>query len=752
MSSKQKIHFIGIGGIGMSAIARMYSAMGHRVQGSDMRESDLLLKLEEEGAKVFVNHDASHVNGADLVIYSSSIGPKHPERQAALKKGIRLIHRAEALAELCQGKFTIAVSGTHGKTTTTALVGMILKEAGRDPSIVVGGLVNSFGGNACYGQGCEIVIEADESDSSFLHFSPDLEVITNIENEHMDHFKTAKNIEAAYQKFIRRLPDHAVWFGCAEDDTVMKLAKENSREAVLYGFQPSKKGITATDIIECPNGRRGVSFIAWAYGKRLGPVELNLLGRHNVLNALAALGVGLRIGISFQTIQEAFQKYKGAGRRFEVKYEDPQFLIVDDYAHHPTEIRKTLMAAKALQRPRIVALFQPHRYTRTQTLLKEFGSSFADADKLVVTDVYAASETPLPGISGDRLCEEVRNSGHRDVTFIERSKVADYLHHHIQPGDLVMILGAGDINQVAAQLSDSLRTQELFKTVRGKIFKDEPLSRHTSLKVGGPAKFWIEPEDADDLKLVLKECKTRALPIYLFGAGSNVLPPDHGLEGVVIHLASEYFRRLWTENGKIMARAGVPNSLFIQYALENGYGGCEFLLGIPGSIGGSIAMNAGSHQQSVDLFLGSVRVIDLNGEESLLEKHQIPFSYRSSGLEKRVIVEGAFEFPVEDRRISQRRLEEYRDHRFKTQDLQHPSAGCMFKNTSGSDCSSGQLIEDAGLKGRTIGKAQVSTKHANFIINLGGASSGDVLALIQEVKEVVKKKFHVELETEVKIL
>ncbi len=752
MSSKQKIHFIGIGGIGMSAIARMYLAMGHRVQGSDVRKSDLLLKLEEEGAKIFLNHDASHVNGAELAIYSSSIGPKHSERQAALKKGIRLIHRAEALAELCQGKFTIAVSGTHGKTTTTALVGMILKEAGRDPSIVVGGLVNSFGGNACYGQGREIVIEADESDSSFLYFSPDLEIITNIENEHMDHFKTAKNIEAAYQKFIRRLPDDAVWFGCAEDDTVMKLAKENGREAVLYGFQPLKKGITATEIVECPGGRRGVSFIAWAYGKKLGSVELNLLGRHNVLNALAALGVGLRIGISFQTIQDALQKYEGAGRRFDVKYEDPQFLIVDDYAHHPTEIRKTLMAAKALKRPRLVALFQPHRYTRTQALLKEFGSSFADADKLVVTDVYAAGETPLPGVSGDRLCEEVRSAGHRDATFIERPKVTDYLRHHIQPGDLVMILGAGDIDQVAAQLSDSLRTQGLFKTVRGKIFKDEPLSRHTSLKVGGPVQFWIEPEDADDLKSVLKECQAHALPIHLFGAGSNVLPPDQGLEGVVIHLASEYFRQLRAENGKIMARAGVANSLFIQYALDHGCGGCEFLLGIPGSIGGSIAMNAGSHQQSVDLCLDSVRVVYLNGEEARLEKNQIPFSYRSSGLKEMVIVEGVFKLPAEDRRISQKRLDEYKDHRFKTQDLQHPSAGCMFKNPAGSDCSSGQLIENAGLKGRTIGKAQVSAKHANFIINLGGASSRDVLSLIQEVKDTVKKKFHVELETEVKIL
>ena len=265
---KKRIHLIGIGGIGMSAIARMYLSMGHAVQGSDVKKSVLLAQLEQEGAKIFIGHEASHVDRVDWVVYSSSIAAKHIERQAAIKNGLRLVHRAKALAEICDGRFTIAVSGTHGKTTTTALIGMILKEAGRDPSIVIGGLVNLFGGNACYGNGREIVIEADESDSSFLEFSPALEVITNIEKEHMDHFKTTESIESAYRKFIGRLPKGAEWFGCAEDEAVLKMAAEKIRPVFLYGFKPMKKGVYATDIVECPSGRRGISFVAHADGKK----------------------------------------------------------------------------------------------------------------------------------------------------------------------------------------------------------------------------------------------------------------------------------------------------------------------------------------------------------------------------------------------------------------------------------------------------------------------------------------------------
>ncbi len=760
MKTDQTIHFIGIGGVGMSGIAKIFLSQGLKVQGTDVKSSEIIASLERIGAKIFIGHDAAYIAGADLVVYSSSIPESHPERIAALKSGVKVIHRAEALADLCLGKYTIAVTGTHGKTTTTALIGMILKEAGRDPSIVVGGWVEALGGNACHGGGKEMVIEADESDSSFLKFSPDIEVITNIEEEHMDHFKTLAAIEAAYRNFVNRLTARGEWFGCAEDKKVLNLSNEKIKTSTLYGFDPAISSIVATDIHECPGGRRGVHFKAWDKGSLLGMVEMKIIGRHNVLNALAALGVGLKLGIPFAVIQKALGLYEGAGRRFDIKYEDHEFLIVDDYAHHPTEIQKTLIAAKALHKKRIVALFQPHRYTRTEALLDRFGTSFFDADKLVVTGIYAASEIPRFDITGENVCRAIKNSGHPDVVFVERSRLTEYLQGQIEPGDLIIALGAGDIGQVAGQLSDFLRSSRNhnhvklhpFETIQGKVFLNEPLFKHTSLKVGGPADYWIEPEDTEDLKKALRICKDSHLNIHVFGSGSNVLVPDEGLRGAVISLTSPYFRQIHSENGKITARAAVLNTVFIQYTLEKGFGGCEFLLGIPGCIGGALAMNAGSHGQSIETLVHSIKVMDFNGREAVLKKSEVPFSYRSSGIKDAVILEGVFSLPLCKRGDVQKKLDEYRDYRQTTQDLRHPSAGCMFKNPKISGCSSGKLIEDAGLKGRRIGNAQVSLKHANFIINLGGASSKDVLNLLEEVKKTVKEKFQVELETEVKIL
>ncbi len=746
------VHFIGIGGIGMSGLARMYLAGGYAVQGSDVQRSANLDALECAGAKILIGHDPGHVAGADLVVYSSSISENHPERLAAKNKGARLIHRSEALAEICRGKFTIAVTGTHGKTTTTALVGMILQGAGRDPSIVVGGVVNSFGGNACFGQGPEIVIEADESDSSFLNFSPSIEVITNIEAEHMDHFGTMARVEGAYRDFIRRLPEGGEWLGCSEDPQVLKIAALGIRRAVLYGFDPERSELVATDIVECENGERGIAFKVWKKNDCLGLVKLRIIGRHNVLNALAAIGVGLKRGVSFDSIAGSLERFEGARRRFDVKYEDSKFLVVDDYAHHPTEIRQTLMAAKGLHRTRIVALFQPHRYTRTQALLAEFGESFRAADRLIVTDIYAASEKPIPGVSGENVCRAVKNAGHPNVSFVERSRITDVLLKEVRCGDLVIALGAGDIFEVATELSDRLK-QELFSgKLRGKVLLNEPLSRHTSLKIGGPSEFWVEPEDEEDLRVALSICREHGLKITVLGSGSNVLAPDPGLKGVVIQLNSPYFRKVWEENGKLAARAGVPNTLFIQYAWERGLGGAEFLSGIPGCVGGTVAMNAGSHGQSVDALIETVSVVCFSGQRRTFKKDEIGFNYRTSGLRDCVITEARFTLPKRDPAQTQKILDEYRATRAKSQDLRHASAGCMFKNPRHGGCSSGQLIEEAGLKGRSVGRAQVSATHANFIINLGGATSGDVLALIEEVRKTVREKFSVELETEVKIL
>ena len=439
----------------MSGIARVYLSKGFQVQGSDLKKTPILEDLEKAGAKIFIGHSAANLEGADLVVYSSSISVNHVERAAALEKKIPIIHRAEALADICRDKFTIAVTGTHGKTTTTALVGMVLKEAERDPMIVVGGLVSFFGGNACDGAGREVVIEADESDSSFLHFSPSIAVVTNIEEEHMDHFGSMQKIEATYRQFIGRLSAVGVWFGCAEDAQVLKMAYENARRSKLYGFKEGAD-IRATDLVECPQGERGVSFKVWVHGKNLGAIQLKIIGRHNTLNALAAVGVGLELGIPFEIIRRALEKYKGAARRFDVKYENKQYLVVDDYAHHPTEIQKTLLAARGLGRKRILAIFQPHRYTRTRSFLNDFAKSFSDADELIITDIYAASEAPIPGVTGQSVAEAIKKTGHPGVLFSERQHVTELVRRQMRPGDLVIALGAGDIYRVADEVAGAL--------------------------------------------------------------------------------------------------------------------------------------------------------------------------------------------------------------------------------------------------------------------------------------------------------
>ena len=747
-----RIHFIGIAGIGMSAIARHFVWRGHQVQGSDAKPGRIAADLERMGIRIFPSHATANVEGADLIVYSSSIPADHPERAAAAARGLRVIHRSEALAMLCEGKAVIAVTGTHGKTTTTSMIGVVFRSAGRDPSLAVGGLVRAFGGNACAGKGPEFVVEADESDSSFLNLSPDLVVVTNIEAEHMDHFGTMANVEDAYRRFILSLPADGVWIGCAEDALVRKLAAERLRPCRLYGFTRADGILSASDIVECPGGRRAASFTAWDGAHRLGRVELEVIGTHNVLNALAALAAAAHRGVGFETAAPALRLYEGAGRRFDVKYEDESFLIVNDYAHHPTEIRTTLGAARALKRKRTVAVFQPHRYSRTESLLEEFGSSFGDADKLFITDVYSAGEAERKGVSGRKVSETVTASGHRDAAFVERADVTRRLMESLRPGDLVIALGAGDIHQVADEISQELRRGR-FAAVKGRVLLDEPLSRHVSLKIGGPCDYWIEPADAQDLARALEICRSGGIRWAVAGNGSNLLPADEGFRGAVIHLGGRGFRKIGMEpDGTVRAGVGVLNTQFIAFALERGLGGFEFLSGVPGNIGGAVAMNAGSHGRSVDAVLAGALIMDGGGKISRRPKEAIPFRYRASGLAQgEIVLEADFRLPAAPRADVVKLLEEYHGHRSRTQDLQHASAGCMFKNPA-PDRSAGRLIDEAGLKGLRIGRAQVSERHGNFLINSGGATAKDVRELIEKVRSEVKKKFGVELETEVRTL
>ncbi len=450
----QQIHFVGIGGIGMSGIAEVLLNLGYRVTGSEQRRNEAVERLERLGAKVFIGHDGANVAGAHVVVYSSAVPRDNVELEEARARQVPTIPRAEMLAELMRLKYGIAVAGTHGKTTTTSMVAAVLAEARLDPTVVVGGRITSLGSNARVGQGEYLVAEADESDGSFLKLAPTIAVVTTIDAEHLDHYGTLGALSEAFLQFVNRVPFYGVAVLCLDQPNVQLLIPRVEKRMVTYGLE-SAADLTARRIVLSGMTSR---FEVLHHGAPLGECTLRVPGRHNVLNALAAVAVGLDLEIPFATIQKGIAEFSGVQRRFQIRGEAKGVLVVDDYAHHPAEIRATLAAAKAGFDRRVVSVWEPHRYTRTLHLRQEFLTAFNQADVLVVMDIYAAGETPIHGVTGRDLADAIRAHGHRDVTYLgrDRSRILEYLTDTLQPGDLLITLGAGDVGQLGPELLERL--------------------------------------------------------------------------------------------------------------------------------------------------------------------------------------------------------------------------------------------------------------------------------------------------------
>jgi len=444
------IHFVGIGGVGMSGIAEILVNLGYTVSGSDQRRSESIERLERMGAKIFAGHEASHVEGAHVVVYSSAVARDNIEVAVARQRQIPVIARAEMLAELMRLKYGIAVAGTHGKTTTTSMVGAVLAEGRLDPTIVVGGRVLNLDANARLGQGEYLVAEADESDGSFLKLTPTVAVVTTIDAEHLDHYGSLEAIREAFVTFLNKVPFYGAAIVCLDQPNVQQLLPRVEKRVVTYGLE------SGADLVARKLHLKGLTsrFEVFHRGGSLGEVTLQVPGAHNVANALAAIGVGLDLEIPFVTIQKALAGFAGVQRRFQVRGNAAGVMVVDDYGHHPAEIRATLAAAKAGFDGRVVVVFQPHRYTRTLHLRDEFATAFNQADVLVVMDIYAAGEAPIEGVSARDLAERIHAHGHRNVTYLgsERATVLDHLCEITRPGDLVLTLGAGDVGQLGPAL------------------------------------------------------------------------------------------------------------------------------------------------------------------------------------------------------------------------------------------------------------------------------------------------------------
>jgi len=455
----QRIHFVGIGGIGMSGIAEVLLNLGYKISGSDLKNSAVTQRLASLGATTFEGHSADNVLGAEVVVTSSAISAENSEVAKARELHIPVIQRAEMLSELMRLKYGIAIAGMHGKTTTTSMVAAVLAAGGLDPTVVVGGRVDAMGSNARLGKSQYLVAEADESDRSFLKLSPILSVVTNIDREHMDCYRNLRDVRHTFLEFMDRVPFYGMIVACNDDPILRKLLPQVQRRVVTYGTRRGSDFlIKPGDIQQQPGEHRPLSHFRVSYrGKQLDEFTIRVPGTHNMLNATAAIAVGIGLDLSVENIRAALENFHGVDRRFQLRGKVAGISVVDDYGHHPTEIKATLSAAKQCGFRKIHVIFQPHRYTRTQALMDEFADAFQDADSLYILDIYAASEKPIDGISGEALATRIREASGQNARYVRSfAEVVELVSHEAQEGDMILTLGAGSVSQLGPMILEKL--------------------------------------------------------------------------------------------------------------------------------------------------------------------------------------------------------------------------------------------------------------------------------------------------------
>lgn len=745
-----RVHLIGVAGSGMSGLASLLLGLGHHVSGSDKVTSRETERLEKAGLQFSSPHSAEAVVDADAVIYSSAIKPGNASYDEAVTRGIPLLRRAEALSAIMLGKKGVVVAGTHGKTTTSSLAAHVLKVGAKSPSHYVGAEIPILGTNANWDEKGEyFVAEGDESDGTLVNFHPEHAILLNVEAEHLDFYDGIDAICAVFGQFCDQTAGRIIY--CGEDLHARRVCQDRPN-ALSYGWS-REHDISASDL--SPRGA-GTEFTVRQRGEEIGRVRLGIPGRHNVLNSLAVIALALEVGVSFDRIDEALGSFRGAKRRFELKRHSDRVTIVDDYGHHPTEIAATIQTARSQHAGRLIVLFQPHRYTRTQLLRDEFGSCFEGVDELWVTDVYAASEPPIPGVSGQTIVDAVIENGevekvtfHPDLGTLHLS-----VGQRLEPGDWVITLGAGNIHEVGTRLAKDLavldRLRETLAEPAGVLKLYEPMRRHTTMKVGGPAQFWIEPATVEGLARIVRFCADSGIAFRVVGRGSNLLVRDGGIAGVVVNPVRGEFAEIHIEGNTIRAGAGVKFKALAAAAQSAGLGDFEWMEGIPGNVGGSLRMNAGAMGAETFDQVVSVQMIDAEG--TVFEKPVVDIRhyYRHvPELAHNVAVSALFKgTPASDEAIAAR-MNASKEKR-KTSQPVAASAGCVFKNPG--PIGAGQLVDEMGLKSTGVGSARVSEVHGNFIVNEGGASARDVLDLIAEIKAAALQERGIELETEVQII
>jgi len=742
-----KIHLIGVAGSGMSGIAGLLLALGHQVSGSDKASNVETARLQSLGLRFHHGHAAANVADADVVIFSSAIRPGNEEYDEALSSGRNLVRRADALAAIMHGKKGIVVCGMHGKTTTSSMSAHVLRVGDLHPSHYVGAEIPILGVNAHWDPtGEHLVAEGDESDGTLALYHPEHAIVLNIEEEHLDYYENLDAIDAVYRQLCDQTAGKIIY--CADDEGAVRVCSGYAG-AVSYG--ESRAARYRYDDLHSKDFQS--SFRVLRDGEALGAITLNVPGRHNVSNALAAIALATELGVPFAKIAEALASFRGARRRFEIKYRSERFMLVDDYGHHPSEIRATLATARNTGRRRVLCMFQPHRYTRTLKLKEEFGRSFHDSDFVVVADVYPASEPPIPGVTGQTIVDEAIRDGHDHIVFqADRKKLALELGRRLEPGDIVISLGAGNIHEAGSALARDVALLDELQNVigTGTVKLYEPLARHTTMRIGGPAQFWAEPETEEGFARLVKFTKERGIPLFIIGRGSNLLVRDGGIRGVVVHLARGEFRKLEVREGRITAGVGVKQKELAYAARDAQIAGFEWLEGIPGEVGGALRMNAGAMGGETFRQVVSVRFVDQDGEFHMKTPAEMDVHYRHCGtLQSNYAISATFFGQPGNAEEIERKLTESLQKRRNSQPKES-SAGCIFKNPE--MCPAGKLIDELGLKGSRVGGVKVSEIHGNFIVNDDHGCAADVLALIDRIKAAALEKRGIHLETEVQIV
>lgn len=745
--SKMHFHMLGVGGMGMAPLAMFLKQAGCKITGEDdnfhPRVHQMLI---DAGVALSKKSDLDSVDG---IIYSNAIGPAHPALKSAGKVGAPIMRRGEFLATLSKRFKTIAVAGSHGKTTTCGLMIYALRQAGFPCNFILGGLFSDdsilpghFDGDSPW-----LIIEVDESDGSIHSFEPSISLIVNVDWDHADFYKTKRKCVHTFQGLIDR----------TQEQVFINASCEISKELNLEGLKADVHTFGESgdaQIIHFDNH-------TLRFGGRLPdcslPVPFDEL--FNAHNALAALTV---VNDFAEITPSMFKEFPGLWRRQEVVYETDGFCVIEDYGHHPTEIRSLFEALSRRAGPLIV-VFQPHRYSRTLQFKHEFAEVLSKAHQLIVMEVYGAGEEPIPGGYGTHLfetCSEV--APHRESFFCpDESAVLERLEIITPQKGVLLFLGAGNIQDVAAkyvnqlEIANPLRPFDFATAAREglsaeSVFKqDEPLANKTTLRVGGNADFYAEPASETDLQLLLRYASKASLPVSLLGRGSNLIVPDSGVRGLVIRLTQPFFQQTEVlEDGRIRARAGVRLKELCGFMRKHERAGFEFLEGIPGNVGGALRMNAGAMGGWISDVISEVVLMDFHGKVYSVPFEQLHFGYRhcrelhdSIGLA--VIFKAGDASSLES---IQHTMDSYQCSRKESQPRQ-PSAGCTFKNPEGS--AAGKLVDEAGLKGFGVGAAEVSDIHANFVINKGHATASDIISLINQLRQKVYRETGYQLEPEV---